>query len=197
MSSKQFCWLLFFVLTLLAGAALTLSGLSQPSHQSGPGAPLEGVVEGVASLLRLGLGLGLLAIAIVSFVLRPRTPVLEIPESELSPEHMEVVSGHTGLLFPRTARLVGLCHRDISLASHVATKFILPESDRENFLQNKIFISGIERQPHYGLGSRTAWWRRGRLQSRVDRVQYLRSGTYVECSLGIEDGQTVVYVSWA
>lgn len=83
------------------------------------------------------------------------------------------------------------------MSARVATKFELPDQNREDLMQNAIFRVGIERAPHYELGSQTYWWRRNRLKSRIDRVQYLPSGTYVECSIGLEDGVTVVYVSWA
>jgi hypothetical protein len=192
MSPKQGCWLLFFFPTTLAGVALCIWALSQ-SRQSGPGAPLEGVVTGIGLLI----GLALLVVALISFFLRPRTPVSEIHGAEQLASHLPLVSRCTGLLFPPGARLVGLCHERPSLESRVATKFVMPECDREAFLLNRIFTEGIDRPSHYELGSRTVWWLRGRMQARVDRVQYLSAGTYVECSLGIEDGQTVVYVSWA
>lgn len=192
MSPKRGCWLLFFVPTTLAGVVLCFWALAQP-RQSGPGAPLEGVVTGVGLLL----GLALLVVALVSFFLRPRTPVSEIHGAEQLARHLPLVSRCTGLSFPPGAGLVGLCHERASLESRVAAKFVMPESDREAFLLNRIFTEGIDRPPHYELGSRTTWWHRGRLQARVDRVQYQPAGTYVECSLGIEGGQTVVYVSWA
>lgn len=192
MSLKQGCWLLFFVSTALAGTVLFFWALAQP-RQSGPGGPLDGVVTGVGLLF----GVGLLAVAVVSFILRPRTAVSELLGPEITSSHLQIVAKHTRLAFPASVRLVGLCHERPSLESRVAAKLTLAETDREALFQNSIFTEGLERPPHYELGSRASWWRRGRLQTRVDRVQYLETGTYIECSLGIEDGQTVLYLSWA
>ncbi len=158
----------------------------------GPGAPLEGVYEGIGLLA----GLALLLISGLLFFFRPHT-VLELRGDQLTADHVRLVTEHTTIVFPPDARLIGLCHQDKSMSARIATKFELPDHCREAFLQNAIFHAGIEGTPHYALGSRTSWWHRDHLKSRMDRVQYLPNGTYVECSMGLEDGRTVVYVSWA
>lgn len=190
--TKYGCWLFFIVPTFVGGLGLCLTALSQP-HDSGPGAPLEGAVTGMALLA----GLGLILIAALCGFFLPRSALPELVGDQLTTDHVSLVTQHTLIVFPPAARLVGLCHQHPVITSHVATKFELPESSRESFLQNAIFHVGIERPPHYQLGSSTSWWQRDRLEERIDRVQYLPSGTYVECSVGIEDGHAVVYVSWA
>ncbi len=187
------CWLLLTVVILLAGCVLCLNSLTLPSRGSGPGAPLEGAVQGILLLA----GLGLLLIGGLLLLFRMRPPANELLGDQLNPDHVLLVSRHTGIVFPPAAKLVGLCLQDASsLSANVASKFELPNSCRDAFMQNSIFSAGLERIPHFELGSATTWWRRGSLESRIDRVQYLPSGTYVECSVGLEDDCTVVYVSW-
>lgn len=99
--------------------------------------------------------------------------------------------------FPIGSKLVGICHENADMASRVATKVELPDSCREEFLRNSIFLKGEDRLPHYQLGSTLPWWKRTQLKSRVDRTQHLPTNIYVECSLGEESGKQVVYVSWA
>ncbi len=186
------CMLSISTIVGIGGVGLMLVSLSN-SPGSGPGAPLEGVVGGVIRLA----GVALIIVGIILFWFTPNAVVPEISRSQLTGEHVDLVTQHTSIVFPAAARLVGLCHADNSLASHVAAKFEIPDSCREIFLQNSIFHKGRERSPHYELGSSTAWWRRNKLLSRIDRVQYLPSGTYIECCVGIEKVQTVAYVSWA
>ncbi|MFC5457456.1 hypothetical protein ACFQDI_21495 [Prosthecobacter fluviatilis] len=187
------CRLLLNVIIFLAGCVLCLISLTLPTRGSGPGAPLEGVAEGILLLS----GLGLLLIGGLLLLFRMRPPANELLGDQLTSDHILLVTQHTGVVFPPAAKLVGLCLQDASsLSANVASKFELPDSCRDAFMQNSIFSAGLERSPHYELGSATTWWRRGRLESRIDRVQYLPSGTYVECSVGLEDNCTVVYVSW-
>ena len=192
MAFKHGCWLLVAIIFLIAGVVVVLSALFQ-SHISGPGAPLEGIVNGFAALL----GLVLLVASGLTFAFRPKLCFPELLEHQITPDHMRLVTEHTSITFPKTAKLVAVCHRDKSLAAYVAAKFVLPSSDREEFMENPIFGTGLDRPPHFELGSSTLWWKRNDLKSRVDRVQHLPSGVYVECSIGIEGDQTVVYVSWA
>lgn len=186
------CWLFFIAPTFLGGVVLCLMAMSQP-HNSGPGAPLEGTVTGIALLI----GLGLIFIAGLACFFVPRAPLHEFVGDQLTADHVRLVTQHTSIVFPPEARLLGLCHRNPSTASHVAAKFELPESCRESFMQNAIFQVGLELPPHCELGSSTSWWHRDRLKERIDRIQYLPNSTYVGCSVGREGNQTVVYVSWA
>jgi hypothetical protein len=186
------CWLSFIVVILLCGLALCALSISQP-RVSGPGAPLEGVIGGIALLG----GLGLLLLSGVLYSLCPNKVIPELQGNQLTADHVRLVTERTKIVFPPAARLVGLCHEDASMSALVATKFELPEQAREDFMQNAIFHTGTGRAPHYELGSHTSWWRRNDLKSRLDRVQYLPGGTYVECSIGLEGEGLVVYVSWA
>jgi hypothetical protein len=67
---------------------------------------------------------------------------------------------------------------------------------KDAFLQNEVFQKGSKDPPTIQIGKSKAWWKTNSITDRIDRTLPLPQGRFVECTLGVEDGQWVVYISW-
>jgi len=75
-------------------------------------------------------------------------------------------------------------------------KVSIPRDKKDEFLKNTIFVSGKNKEPYIHLGKGKSWWK---VESLIDPVQTIYdcpNGDLIECSVGEELGETVVYLSW-
>lgn len=143
------------------------------------------------------IGLGILAFSAVCYLFKPEQPLFDYPTEGQSETYAALVKEITGIELPPGAKFVGFCRgvKDSNVCA--ATKIEIPSEQRAAFEADPAFARGQPSLTRYELGSRAPWWRRPRLSSRVTRIRFHPSGLYVECSVGEEEGRTVIYLSWA
>jgi hypothetical protein len=120
----------------------------------------------------------------------------EVLAPNVTAQHLQQVSKLTGIQFPQgTSGLVYLYLGD-RLDPCLAAKVVIPADKKDEFLQNVIFQTGRPEAMQDGVGQGKAWWKLSSLTARMDRTLELPEGRFVECALGLEEGQWVVYMFW-
>lgn len=120
----------------------------------------------------------------------------EVLEPHVTAQHLQQITSMTGVVFPAGARGAAYLYMGSGIDDALAAKIIIPQDRRAEFLTNVVFEQGDDEVPHIRIGSGRPWWKLDQITDRVDRTLDLPNAEYLECTLGTEDGQTVVYISW-
>lgn len=120
----------------------------------------------------------------------------EVLAPDVTAQHLQQVSSLTGIRFPEGSTGLAFYYLGSGIDDALAAKVAIPADRRDAFLENAIFQNGKSETPSIQIGKPKAWWRIELLTNRADRALELPHGCYVECTLGIEDGKSVVYISW-
>ncbi len=120
----------------------------------------------------------------------------EVLAPHVTLQHLQQVSSLTGIQFPDGSTGLAYYYLGSGIDDALAAKVAIPADARDAFLQNAIFQYGSTETPHIQIGKSKAWWKIDAMKDRTDRRLELPQNRFVECTLGIEDGKPVVYITW-
>ncbi len=121
---------------------------------------------------------------------------IELVGAEITGKEMIQVSELTGLTFPNGTRSIGYYFQGSGIDDALSIKVSIPEGTKDEFLKNEIFQNGNKSKASIQIGRSRSWWKLDELQDRVDVNLQLPKGKYAECTLGKEEGNWIVYISW-
>ena len=121
---------------------------------------------------------------------------IELVGTEISGKEINYVSELTGLSFPHGTEPVGYYFLGSGIDRSLALKVAIPEAKREDFMRNDIFKNGGNLNSSFHFAQEQKWWKVDELPDRIDRALDLPGLKFVECTLGLENGKTHVYVTW-
>jgi hypothetical protein len=78
----------------------------------------------------------------------------------------------------------------------LSIKVSIPEGTKDEFLKNEIFQNGNNSKAFIQIGRSRSWWNFDDLQDRIDGSSQIPKGRHAESTLGKEEGNWVVYISW-
>ncbi len=121
---------------------------------------------------------------------------IELVGAEITGKEMNQVSELTGLTFPNGTKSIGYYFQGSGIDDALSIKVSIPEGTKDEFLKNEIFQNGNKSKASIQIGRSRSWWKLDELQDRVDVNLQLPKGKYAECTLGKEEGNWIVYISW-
>ena len=121
---------------------------------------------------------------------------LELVGAEITVKEINYVSELTGLTFPDDTEPVGYYFLGSGIDRSLVLKVMIPDDQREEFLKNEIFEKGNDTKSNHTIAKQQEWWKVDELTERIDRKIELPKLKYVECTVGLEEGKTFVYVTW-
>jgi hypothetical protein len=119
----------------------------------------------------------------------------ELLAPNVTAQHLQQVSSLTGIQFPDGCTGLAYYYLGSGMDDALAAKVAIPADGKDAFLQNEIFQKGSTNAPNVQIGKSKAWWKIDALTDRTDRTLELPQARFVECTLGVEDGKLVVYIS--
>ena len=120
----------------------------------------------------------------------------ELLAPNVTAQHLQQVSSLTGIQFPDGSAGLAYYYLGSGMDDALAAKVAIPAEKKDAFLQNEIFQKGSTNAPNIQIGKSKSWWKIDALSDRTDRTLDLPQARFVECTLGVEDGKLVVYISW-
>jgi hypothetical protein len=120
----------------------------------------------------------------------------ELLAPKVTKQHIQQVSDLTGIRFPSGSEGLAFLYLGSGIDDSLSAKIVIPSDAKSTFLQNEIFQKGGTNSPTFQVGRAKPWWRIDSLSERTDRSLHLGQGRSVECTLGVEDGKLIAYVSW-
>jgi hypothetical protein len=121
---------------------------------------------------------------------------LELTGAEITDKEFAEVTRRTGIDFPEGSGGLGYYFLGSGIDDALALKASIPDDKRLDFLKNELFEKGDKSKASIQIGRDKPWWKLDKLKEREDRKMALPKGKYVECTLGKENGEWTVYVSW-
>ena len=121
---------------------------------------------------------------------------LELSGADVTDKELTEVTRRTGIDFPEGTVGLGYYFQGSGIDDALALKASIPNDTRLDFLKNELFEKGDKSKASIRIGRDKPWWNLDELKERVDHKMNLPKGKYVECTLGKENGQWTVYVSW-
>ena len=102
----------------------------------------------------------------------------------------------TGVAFPNGTVGKEYIYFGSGIDDALAIKVSIPKDKKEEFFKNTIFVSGRVEEPYIHLGEGKSWWKVKSLTAPVHTIYDFPNGNMIECSVGEESGETIVYLSW-
>jgi hypothetical protein len=121
---------------------------------------------------------------------------LELSAPDVTDKELAEVTRRTGIVFPEGTVGLGYYFLGSGIDDALALKASIPDDTRLDFLKNELFEKGDKSKASIQIGRSQPWWNLDELKEREDRKMALPKGKYVECTLGKENGEWTVYVSW-
>jgi hypothetical protein len=121
---------------------------------------------------------------------------VELVGAEITGKEMIQVTELTGLTFPNGTKSIGYYFMGSGIDDALSIKVSIPEGTKDEFLKNEIFQNGNNSEASIQIGRSRSWWKLDELKDRIDGSSQLPKGRYAECTLGIEEGGWVAYISW-
>jgi hypothetical protein len=121
---------------------------------------------------------------------------VELKGKEVNDEVLAKVTRLTGVEFPTGTEGRNYLYFGSGIDDALAIKVSIPEEKKEEFLGNEIYKSGNSEEPYLHLGRHKNWWKLNSMDDPVNTSFNYPNGNMIECSLGVEDGKTVIYISW-
>jgi len=121
---------------------------------------------------------------------------VELVGAEITGKEMIQVSELTGLTFPNGTKSIGYYFMGSGIDDALSIKVSIPEGTKDEFLKNEIFQNGNNSKASIQIGRSRSWWKLDELKDRIDGSSQLPKGKYAECTLGKEEGNWIVYISW-
>ncbi len=120
----------------------------------------------------------------------------EVLAPNVTAQHLQRVGSLTGIQFPDGSTGLAYLYLGSGIDHALAMKVAIPSDKKATFLQNEIFQKGSTNTAEFQIGKSKTWWKIKSLTDRSDRTLELPQGRFVECTLGVEDGKLVAYISW-
>lgn len=121
---------------------------------------------------------------------------IELTGAEITEKEINYVSKLTGIVFPNGTEPVGYYFLGSGIDRSLALKVAIPEAKKEVFMRNYIFKNGSNSTIGHHFAMEQKWWKVDELTDRIDRALELPKLKFVDCILGLEDGQLHAYVTW-
>ena len=121
---------------------------------------------------------------------------IELVGAGITGKEINYVSEITGLAFPNGTEPVGYYFLGSGIDRSLVLKVMIPDDQKEEFLKNEIFEKGNDTKSNHTFAQQQEWWKVDELTERIDRKMELPKVKYLECTVGLEDGKTHVYVTW-
>ena len=121
---------------------------------------------------------------------------IELVGAEITGKEINCVSEITGLTFPNGTEPVGYYFLGSGIDRSLVLKVMIPDDQKEEFLKNEIFEKGNDTKYNHAIAKQQEWWKMDELTERIDRKIELPKAKYLQCTVGLEDGKTHVYVTW-
>ena len=120
----------------------------------------------------------------------------EVVAPDVTAQHLQQVSSLTGIQFPDGSAGLAYLSLGSGIDDALIAKVAIPTDKKEEFLQNEIFQQGSTETPYIQIGKQKSWWKIESLMDRTNRILQLPNARFVRCTLGVEDGKWVAYISW-
>ena len=121
---------------------------------------------------------------------------IELVGGEITGKEIKAVAVLTGLAFPNGTKSIGYYFQGSGIDDALSIKVSIPEGAKDEFLKNEIFQNGNNSKASIQIGRSRSWLNFDDLQDRIDGSSQLPKSRYAESTLGKEEGNWVVYISW-
>ena len=121
---------------------------------------------------------------------------IELFGAEINGKEINCVSEITGLGFPTGTEPVGYYFLGSGIDRALVLKVMIADDQKEEVFKNEIFEKGNDTKSNHTIAKQQEWWKVDELTERIDRKMELPKAEYLECTVGLEDGKTYVYVTW-
>ena len=102
----------------------------------------------------------------------------------------------TGVTFPNGTVGKEYLYFGSGIDDALVIKVSIPRDKKEEFFKNTIFAAGRDKEPYINLGQEKRWWKVKFLVAPIHTIYDFPNGDMIECSVGEEFGETIVYLSW-
>ncbi|MCD4780234.1 MAG: hypothetical protein K8S27_06785 [Candidatus Omnitrophica bacterium] len=102
----------------------------------------------------------------------------------------------TGVTFPDGTMGKEYLYFGSGIDDALVIKVSIPRDKKEEFFENAIFAAGRDEEPYINLGQGRSWWNVKSLAAPIHTIYDFPNGDMIECSVGEESGETIVYLSW-
>ena len=121
---------------------------------------------------------------------------IELVGAEITGKEFNYVSELTELTFPNDTEPVGYYFLGSGIDRALVLKVMIADDQKEEVFKNEIFEKGNDTKSNHAIAKQQEWWKVEELTERIDRKMELPKAEYLECTVGLEDGKTYVYVTW-
>ena len=121
---------------------------------------------------------------------------IELVGAGITGKEINYVSELTGLTFPNDTEPVGYYFLGSGIDRALVLKVMIADDQKEEVFKNEIFEKGNDTKSNHTIAKQQEWWKVDELTERIDRKMELPKAEYLECTVGLEDGKTYVYVTW-
>ena len=123
---------------------------------------------------------------------------ISLSGEEIDSQVIEHVTQLTGVIFPEGVVGQEYFYFGDSIDPALRMKVTIPGERKEEFLQNRIFTEGRGHDEGHGMTwmRHDDWWNVQSLKDPVYTIYAYPNGAAIECYVGEESGETVVYLAW-
>ena len=121
---------------------------------------------------------------------------IELSGNDIDSTILAKVTMLTGVVFPAGTVGRNYLFYGSGIDDALAIKVSIPKEKEEEILNNTVFTSGENNQPYIHIGRDKSWWKLESITDPVYTIYNFPNGNMVECTMGEEAGETVVYLSW-
>lgn len=121
---------------------------------------------------------------------------VELSGNDVDSTILAKVTKLTGVVFPEGTVGKNYLYFGSGIDDALAIKVSIPIKKKEKFLMNDIYTSGTNKEPYIHLGNDKSWWKLESLTDPVYTIYNFPNGNMIECAVGEEDSETIVYLSW-
>lgn len=121
---------------------------------------------------------------------------IELSGKDVDSGIIENVTKITGVVFPEETKGKHYIYLGSGFDPCLALKVSIPADKKDVFLKNTIFISGKNKEPKVDLWKGKNWWKVKSMTDPVHTVYNCPDGDLIECSVGGESDETIVYLTW-
>ncbi|MFC2133765.1 hypothetical protein ACFLTH_04040 [Bacteroidota bacterium] len=121
---------------------------------------------------------------------------VELSGEDVNSDILAKVTKLTGVVFPEGTKGKNYLYFGSGIDDALAIKVSIPKEKKEEFLMNEIFKLGMNEEPYIQLGKENDWWKLESLADPVHTLYSFPNGNGIECSVGEESGETIVYLTW-
>ncbi|MEN8127084.1 MAG: hypothetical protein ABFR90_04675 [Planctomycetota bacterium] len=121
---------------------------------------------------------------------------IELSGEDVDSTVLANVTKLTGVVFPAGTEGKHYIYWGSGIDPALAIKVSIPKDRKSEFFKNTIFVSGKNKEPYIHLGKGKSWWKVESLTNPIHTRYDFSNGDVIECTVGEESGETIVYLSW-